>query len=184
MNAPESVMDRLRKIKSLADSGATPGEQAAARARLEAQLQKHGLTIEDLESEEVSQRHFTVKGDRENGIFMHCIFKALHWPDDIPMFKPRWGKGAKTVVIVDLTARQYEDVLTLYEFYREAYKAEEKRLYDAFIQLQGLARPCKDDTPAPEMDPEELARLVSMMRAMNTLANPLSTGRIAYKEAN
>lgn len=177
--APESIFEKLRKIKALADSGATRGEQFAARLALEAMLSKHGLTINDIHSQEVTEHLFKVK-QADYKVWLHCVAKAMGYPEDMCVMAPRWGEGVKTHKYVMMTNQQYVDSITLFDFYIAAWREEMESFSHAFLCKHNLARPPKSDEPPPE-PPDNMESVMAMMRGLKDRPNPLTTAWIGHE---
>ena len=73
------IIERLKKVKELAERGEA-GEALAAREKLHILLNKHGLTIDDLEDVQVHQYKFKYVTAAEMDIIIQCIAKVLDNP--------------------------------------------------------------------------------------------------------
>ena len=71
----DKIIDKLKKILALADR-AHPGEAGNARIKLENELRKHGLTIEDLRSELKIPRIFPYKNKDEMTLFFQILISV------------------------------------------------------------------------------------------------------------
>ena len=60
----DSIMEKLRKIKALAENG-VGGERIAAQEALDRLLKEHGLTLEDISDEQSRYYEFKYSNERD-----------------------------------------------------------------------------------------------------------------------
>lgn len=68
--------DLLRKLKALAEKG-VGGEKINAQKKLEALMQKNGITEDELDEETAIECLFNISGIRERRLLMQIIYKVL-----------------------------------------------------------------------------------------------------------
>jgi hypothetical protein len=168
---PESVMDYLRKIKALADRGATEGEKSVARALLDRLLEKHNVLYEDLFEEKKDWHIFRWTSDTERTLFVGCLFKIVSWDPDreprISTWNPAKQGHMKNGWRVELTAQQFIDVSIYYEHYQREWQTLQVEIFNAFIQKNSLAKPADPNNPArKQLTDEEYMRLMELMGAV------------------
>ena len=73
----DKIIEKLKKIKELADRGER-GEALAAKRKLEQGLLRHGLTLEDLDSTVRTQRIFKYHYGQESQIIFQIVMKVLN----------------------------------------------------------------------------------------------------------
>lgn len=142
----EQIIDKLKKIKSLADRGVA-GEAIAAQQQLEKLLAKHGLTIQDLFNEERKERKFKVNNADEM-IFYQICFSIIG-----NRTKQGWRyKHEKAVKYMELTDVEYIDILQQFDFHRKQLAKEKKKsiktLETAYVYKHNLFNCDKSDTPS------------------------------------
>ena len=148
---PDSVMDLLRKVKALADAGA-PGEREAARARLDALLNKHGITEEQLNESEGKLHGFTYKGLQDQLLVMVIV---AHVSNGRKVAPQDHGDGKRNKMWVKLTAAQFIDVETQLDFYRKHWNEELQIFFRAFISAQNLGLARDEDEAPPRIETDK-----------------------------
>jgi hypothetical protein len=77
----DAIRQRLAKILTLAKRG-VGGEKKNAESILRRELKKHGLTIDDIDSEnslnKVSQREYRYKTVEESRLLMQCLSSIVN----------------------------------------------------------------------------------------------------------
>lgn len=92
----DKVIDKLKKLLALAERGER-GEAYNARKILERELSLHGLTIEDLRSENVKERVFAYKTKDEATLF-YQILSAVCGEKSEAIKDARYNSRKKTPV--------------------------------------------------------------------------------------
>ncbi|MDR0829235.1 MAG: hypothetical protein LBN95_03875 [Prevotellaceae bacterium] len=72
----ETIIEKLKKIKTLAEQGFS-GEMQAAKITLERLLKKYNLTVEDLSNEVKKQRYFIAKIENDRVLLILCSYKII-----------------------------------------------------------------------------------------------------------
>ena len=119
-----------KKIKALAEQG-YEGEAGSAQKALENMPHKHGLTIEDLCTDTPEWRWIKIGSNKE--LFSQCYSQVLNTSTI------RYSKY-RSNINVELTAAQYADLISLFEFhsdqlkkeFKKEFKKERKRLLENF----------------------------------------------------
>lgn len=166
---PERIIETARKLLALAEQGATEGEKEAARGRLDALLEKHGLTLDDLSEEKREWVKFMVKDEFEFEILFQCIFKVLN-TKKVQYLRKKKNKSLQ----VQLTPAEHTDVKTLFAYYRAVWEEEVADFLIAFMSKHRLySESSASDTEESPMDYMRLKKLKAMMQGMRELPNPL-----------
>lgn len=162
----ELLIDKLRKIEALARSG-VGGEKETAQRMLDALCKKHGITIDQIAETVTEDVLFTIKDRWENSLLETIIVHICRTT------KIRnWYRGRKRGF--ELTRLQRIDVEDCFKHYKKAYTAERKRLMEdlttAFVHKHRLFGPPsdKEDADDKSLDLERMARLVALIRGMNS----------------
>lgn len=149
----------MRKIKRLMES-ATGGEREAAAARLEALLQKYGITLDSLAEEEKHWYGFRVMGEAKQ-ILTQCYCYLMNETS-----MPIGQVNGQSLLYLKLTPYVYAELRSLYEWHWEHYQQERKKilkdLMAAYTGKHGLHSQ-KGVEQAEPLSREEYMRLCSLM---------------------
>lgn len=119
MNRKEELLEKIKKIKALADRG-VGGEKMNAQATLERLMQEHGITEADLELEKVETEWFTYHDELERRILGQVIYSVTGKQPfgcvGAETGRKRKKRGA------DCTAAQRLEIEFNYNFFCEAAK--------------------------------------------------------------
>lgn len=157
--AKENLLEKLKKIKALADRGER-GEQASAKALLEKLMQEHGVTEADLEVERVETVFFPYHDELERRILAQVIFSVTG--------KPAFGcvgaaSGRKRKKLgTDCTAAQRLEIEFNYKFFYGAAKKEFEVFLYAFYSKNDIF-PHESEAQVKtleEMTPEEKEEMI------------------------
>lgn len=145
----DKAMQLAHKLKELADRG-EGGEQRNAQQLLEAHLKRHGITLDQLESPERTERLFKMpKGKALRTVLQHCIASSLQSEHDIFMVgRPH------THLMAEMSAAEYAEALAKWETHRPHFEAMHQRFVLAYILQNDLTRKV---ATAPELSKEEQA---------------------------
>lgn len=166
MNAPETIIQRLMKIKALAqDNGATEAERDTAWSMLEKLLATHGLSLEDLEQSESVLYSFEFDSEYERKLLLQIVgyIRGFREGKQISWFRD--GLKRKSLLL-KLTPTEYTDLKTLYPLYRAAWASELDKFFTAFISAQKLGAPANPDAVLTE---DDLIRMMSMRQMAKTV---------------
>jgi hypothetical protein len=156
----ESIIDRLKKIQSLAERG-EDGEALTARAMLSNQLTKYGLTLDDLSNEEMEYYTFSFKTVDERTIMQQCVFNLLK----VNHFK-FWGYGKK--MEMELTKWQYLELKPFIAFHVKQYRKELKQhlqaLVMAYVSKHDLFSGIEQDSEEPREMTEDYKAIIRKAR--------------------
>jgi hypothetical protein len=164
----ETIKATLKKILRLAERG-VGGEKENAGRILATLLEKHHLTIGDIEDhdrEEAKQRYWFRYNTRlERDLLMQCYCRALNVNTT-----RYWQKPGRCQVGFDLSRLDYLELEHLWSYFRRLWRKEMKRLVMAFVFKHHLCSsvPAEEgDKEGPEqLTEEEIAALVALMRGL------------------
>lgn len=161
----ELIIEKLKKVKELADRGEA-GEALVAREKLHILLSKYGLSIEDLEQDQIHSYKFKYVTAAEMDIITQCLSKVL----DRPSLQYSYYKDKKKEFFVKMTEWQYIEAKHLIDFhvkqFRKELKAQLKALVSAYVNKHDLFSKTKSDQPGREMTPEEMERLIAIYQSL------------------
>ena len=158
----EKIITLARKLKALADKG-VDGEKENAETMLLNLMEKHGITIEEIENEKTDNFFFVIDPKYRKLFVQICgnINKSIKVYGEYDQKTQRHFKtlGCKPGNFsIKSTFAQYIEVEAKFEFYKKVYDAELEIFYSAFIQSNHLYVD-SDSTEEKEYSTEELARL-------------------------
>lgn len=116
----ESIKDKLRKIKALADAGVA-GEAKAAQYQLEKLLSKHNISIDELFDDTMKERKFKVSSDKV--IYLQVLSSII----GNRAKEAYYFKGRPSEQYVKLTDIEYIDVKNQFDFHRKQLAKEKKK---------------------------------------------------------
>lgn len=165
----EKIKDRLLKIKRLAESGETH-EAANARSHLETMLAKYGMTMADLAEDVRTLRTFDYgSGDELTMLATICsgtigssrISEAKYKPKDRQLF-------------VELTAYEYAEIRSMFDWHRDNFRKEKRRLLktfcDAYLIKHNLLL-SDDSAPTRELTEEEIRQVRQAVSLSGSLSD-------------
>ena len=123
----EKALELGKKLKALADQG-TGGERVNAQAHLDRLLQKHGLTLADIEAEKEDWYKFKVK---KNQMEIFIVIVA-----NVCSLQSRFIAGNPVNLLC--TAAQAIEVQAKFDFYWRVYEEELSVFKRAFVMKHKL----------------------------------------------
>lgn len=148
-------IELAKKLKALAERG-VDGERYNAEAKLKSLLEKHGLTMEDIEEEEVCVNEIKITKEKKklfHQIGYHVIGKK---------YKNTDVRRHRNTIYIKCTIAQAIEIEAKLNFYYKLYKEEMEIFHHAFIQKNNLfAHDGKPQEPKPE-DREKMQRVLEM----------------------
>jgi len=158
----DAAIERLKKIKELADRG-IDGEAAAAIAKLQKGLDRLGLTLEDLQSEERIQKEIKYGDKYENDIITQVV-AAMGLQAYKIKRKGRWLE--KT--FVDCTPGEAAELALRLDFHLAAFRKELADITTAYIYKHDLFRANVEPSDSDStMDLERAKKLHTLMRGLS-----------------
>lgn len=120
----ETIKDKLRKIKALADRG-VDGEAKAAQTQLEKLLAKYNLIIEDIFDKTLQPRMFKVASD-EKQLFAQILSSNIG-----DRYREAFSyRGKPSEVYIQITDSEYVDIEQQFTFHKKQIKKEIKKAID------------------------------------------------------
>ena len=157
----DSIMEKLRKIKALAENG-VGGEVIAAQEALDRLLKEHGLTLEDISDEQSRYYEFKYSNEREMALMMQVLVHLFGSKSHV--FRTgRFVKKGK-VVFLEMTKLEYIDFKNMWEYYRREWKKYMEKGLKEMLSAYVLKFNLYDITPNPEDKPSERPDFSTIMR--------------------
>ena len=167
MTERERLLEKLMKVKALADRG-EGGERESAERTLAALMERYGITEADLEDNQVSTHWIRYKTVWEKKLLHQRAYMYLGEGNSFGCVGTYTGRSRKKVGI-KCTPAQYIEIEADFAFYSAAMEEEMGIFYSAFLQKNNLfpppelARENTEEEIAEAMDLERLAKISAMM---------------------
>lgn len=154
---PELIVEKLKKIAALAQSGVA-GERETAQRFLAQLLEKHHLTMEDITEERAQWKAFAYRNKTEKALLSQIVSYITQQPTI--SFKIH-----RRQLWYELTMVQALDVTACFGHYRKEYNSQLKNFFIAFIHRHNLF--AEDGGPPKRktkpMSPQQLRDIMSLM---------------------
>lgn len=150
------ALDLAKKLHALAQRG-EGGERENAATQLERLCKKHGISFDNLEEEVDSLHVFKLKQKQVKFLLQVACSVRRDFT-----YRDFW-KGEMELRV---TAAEAVEISCKFEFYYPAWEQEQERAYVAFLHKHGLVRERGEDELKEDTDPDEVARILKMMNAM------------------
>lgn len=145
------IIDLCKKLNALAKQG-VGGEKHNAAQMLQKLLEKHGITLDEIQENEMRAFKFV---PRNKKLFANVAASVVG--AEYNMYSYRGQKG----IWMDLFPNQYLEIEAKYAFYQRAYNQELKRMVRAFIMRNDLY-PQDGGTEQRELTSKELEELLQI----------------------
>lgn len=140
------LIELAKKIKELADRG-IGGEKEVATQKLAELIAKHGISLEEIETEETTEVQFYYANTWEQRLLLQT---------SVSVGVRTYAENTKTRNIwLKLTAAQRIELEYKYEVYRRALKDEMEIFFAAFIQKNDIFDRTAKPRQLSELSPEE-----------------------------
>lgn len=165
----DRIIDRLKKLLALAERG-EQGEADNARRMLEAELRRHGLTLDDIRSERKSIR--VLKYCSNEGLQLIIQIILNYSGSTSEAFKEARYNARKREIYIELSDMEYVDISNMCDFFKAQYRKERKRLLHdmimAFVQKHSLYDSTPQERPDNdrEFDWDKLMRILAISSTM------------------
>lgn len=168
MTERERLLDRLSKLRALADRG-TGGEKANAEARLRYLMAKHGVSEDDLEDTKESTFFIPYKTHYEMLLIGQLAYMHLGPGHCGGCVGTQTGRRHKKVS-VHCSPAKYIEIEADFDFYRHAWAEEVDTFYTAFLSKNQLFPPDElagDSAEDEQPDEEQMAKISAMMTGID-----------------
>lgn len=131
-----NLKDKLQKLYTLSKRG-VDGEKSNAEVMLRRLLEKHNLTVDDIDAELPKKRIYKYTSRQNRQIICQIVFKILN-NDEVYICSDN------KVVLVEVTDYQHVQILELIDFHLDKFNKERLRFINdftsAYIQRHRLFR--------------------------------------------
>lgn len=163
MTQKRSMDSLLRKLKAIVHDAANPFEASVARRKLKLLIEHEGLTLDDLEAEEVGLWPVGYQNAHER-LLIQQIARLVTRDQDMIAYVRR---GLHKKLLFRVTPAQHLQICYLRDAYRPALKEALLDTVLAFCianDIRGPARASSDDEPL-DSDQEAMLRRANQMAA-------------------
>lgn len=150
------ILDLAKKLKALSDRG-VGGEKENAQQMLAELIEKHGISIDEIEEPERKQE------------VLDCKIKQKEMMGQVAYMvlgsKARVYESTrnKNCLVVECTKAEYLEIEASFEFFWRAYEKELKLFYQAFIQKNRIFSGDVDGRELKDLTEQELKDLRRVM---------------------
>ncbi|HDF4164020.1 TPA: hypothetical protein ACMU2U_001430 [Clostridioides difficile] len=129
-NEMDILLEKIRKVKILADNG-VGGEQESAQRILKRLMEKHSISIEDLEVKKVEKYYFRYKDNIEKKILTQVIGIVTNLDYAYKVHRRKEFK-------VECTIAKKITIDMYFDFYKKAFNKELKSFLYAFFYKNNM----------------------------------------------
>ncbi len=152
------IHNLLKKLQALAERG-EGGEAENAKRMLYELMEKHGITLDDIQEEQPKLQELSYGGMEK--VFVQQVL-ASEGINNTRRYVRSYSK--KKVILFDSTDTQFRFLESKVKFYWKLYKSERKKFYEAFVHANDLGRRLGEDEPEREYTREEIRHIMEIMR--------------------
>lgn len=169
----DKILDRLKKIRKLAEYGSTDGEREAAQALLDKIINKYDIELCEIsDDEEIEDFDFDFHGHDEKVILMQVGYKVTGIGTYYELRNRNTNRKIKTQIRKKCTKSQSIEIQILFEFYRDLWYEEKDYFMKAFVQKHRLFGDSDEDVDPVKLSNEEILK-IQMMEAGLSHKSPL-----------
>lgn len=172
----EQIIDRLLKIKALAEKGSA-GERENAAKLLASLMKKHGITPEELESDKIDlHMAFAGDGDFDVDLFLQVAakqFRGRSFPGVKSLKKvpkkyiktfSELGHGpANSNVAIECTRADFIEIVSTFEIYKKDLRQQAGTFFYAYLDTNDLLIPSNGNNRLPTKDEIDKALSAKLM---------------------
>lgn len=164
----DKIIEKLRKIKELADGGLR-GEAITAKKKLEEGLSRHGLSLADLEDVKRSPRKFKYFYGAEKELILQIVMKELQLSSiNYVSYKK------KKLISVELSDIEYLEVQAQVDFHVKQYRKElRKRMetfYQAYLAKHRIYGASSGEESESSLSDQEIAEIILMAQGLEDVS--------------
>lgn len=156
------LIELAKKIKALSERG-EHGEKINASRMLNNLMQKHGISLADLETENRDKRFFSYKS-KQKKLFFQIVGKVLgsktaFWTD----------KRKRNGCYLEVTQVEYLEIQSMLDFFWTALEEEMDMFYTAFIIKNEIFPKDQENDEGETLDSKEMAKIINMIKGMDDI---------------
>jgi hypothetical protein len=148
----DKKIELAKKLKALAEQG-IGGEKTNANEMLMAYMEKHGLSLDELENDQINEYDFEIDGHDDIQLFAQIAYSICGKDSNCYA-----RNGIEGRVFSKMTYFQKVEIEMKYDFYSKLFKDELEIFYSAFIQKNRIF-PEGNVTDVNDLTDEERAKV-------------------------
>lgn len=161
------MKEKLKKIYALAMQG-VDGEKEAAMKLLAKLSKKYGVSIQNLDEEQVKEFEMEFHGKFEVQLLTQIVYKITGSNNVYKMYYTKSGRLCRTKASVHCTEAQKMEIEFLFNFYKTLFKKEQEYLLRAFIQKHRLfGERAENDEEPSDLSDEEWLKIMHMAAGLS-----------------
>lgn len=170
----DKLKDKLLKLLELAERG-VDGEKENAAMLLDKMLKKHGLTIEDINSELPSLKYYYYTSIVSKKIINQIIYTVT---GSAKVYADKRNK----CIYSEVTDYQHVQILEMVDFHLENYKEEREKLLDtftsAYVHKHNLFPVNSDEKEEHEYTDADRQKALQILNLMRNLSDKTYTKKL------
>ncbi len=155
------IIDRLQKIKKLAQEGKTVGEKASAQFLFDKLVDQYDITPEQLNEQQTKPYMWECENIHDQELLIQILSKVIQ-----NQYMDLIEEDSK--IGLELTKLQYIEVDWMFGLYKSAFNKELKLLKQAFYKKHELFPPSDDDQKC-NISQEEIQDIIKYFRNLKTI---------------
>lgn len=158
--------ERLKKLHALAMRG-VGGEKEQAQKILEKLMQKYGISLNDLDEEQIREFDIVYHGEIARKLLLQTAYKVTGSAENVTTLVYRQsGRQCRTKMRVRCTEAQKIEIEFLLDFYCKLWEKESAALFRAFIQKHEIFAD-RADGKCDRISDEEYLKMQQLMRGLS-----------------
>lgn len=178
----ENIIEKLRKIKKLADKGIN-GESENAKLLLKQLMQKYGINDFQIEDNEPQENYmFHVKNKLEETLFYNCMANLFGSESEI-MKSGYHYRNRKKDLYFTMKLSEYllaKDFFNFHlKYFKQTMEKEKRKILKAYIHANDIfdITPQNKETGETEKTDESITEIIEMLAMSERLKNNIPTFR-------
>lgn len=133
MDKPERIIELLKKLKAMADGGATEGERQAAQNRIDHIKKEYNVTDDELNTDVEVEHELKFKQDKKTATILYAVIRAYTTEEqelDVRFYNKKYSKylGFSVYFKIKVSRRHFIDIDVAIKYYLNAFKNDLKSL--------------------------------------------------------
>lgn len=157
------IYNLIRKLQALAERG-EGGEAENAKRMLYELMEKHGITLDDIQEEQPKLQELNYGGMEKLFVLQVLASEGIN---NTRSYIRSYSK--KKVVLFDCTDTQFKFLVSKIKFYWKLYESERKKFYEAFVHANDLGRKLGEDEPEREYTRKDIQHIMEIMRMAQSI---------------
>lgn len=153
-------IELAKKLKSLSERG-VGGEKENAEAQLKKLMAKHGITMDEIEGEKLERKFIKISTDQQK-LFFQVAYSVRK---EVRGYKCKGGYN------VQMTASEFLEVQSKFDFFWKTWNEELEIIYAAFVQANKIFHPEGKTENIDEMKAEDLKKTLRIVKMAHSIGS-------------